>query len=80
MAERRIVADDVEAVANEGEVITVYKDEKPFPCFLLMGWVNSSALHVVIAQNQADASCVVVTTYRPDPEKWSADFKTRLKR
>ncbi len=37
MAERRIDADDVELVAGAGEVINVYKDEKPSPCFFTAG-------------------------------------------
>ena len=79
MAERAISADAVEAVATRGKVIRVYADERPFPCFLLLGRENLLALHV-IAQNQSDATCIVVTAYWPDPEQWSADFKTRLKR
>ncbi|MCY7350505.1 MAG: DUF4258 domain-containing protein, partial [Cytophagaceae bacterium] len=61
MAGRVISADDVEAVATRGEVIRVYADEKPFPCFLLLSWKNLLALPVVIAQNQNDATCIVVT-------------------
>lgn len=80
MAERINSSDEVEAVANRGEVITAYENEQPFPCFLVIGWVKSVALHVVFAQNPTDALCVVVTAYWPDPEKWSTDCKTRLKR
>jgi len=37
-------------------------------------------LHVVYAINKEDNEYIVVTAYYPDKEKWSKDFKERVKR
>jgi hypothetical protein len=49
MFERGIGREDVLAVITDGERISEYPDDKPFPSRLLLGTANSEPLHVVVA-------------------------------
>jgi hypothetical protein len=77
MFERELDRDGVASVVRGGEVIARYPDDRPFPSQLLLGFVDSGAVHVVVAQDPASGACFVVTAYRPDPAVWTPDFKTR---
>lgn len=50
MFERRIDRADVLAVLRNGDVISEYTDDKPYPSFLLLGFVKDGPLHVVAAK------------------------------
>jgi hypothetical protein len=77
MFERGIAKNDVLAVLAAGEVIVEYPDDKPYPSSLVLGWMSGRALHVVVAEDQPNRACYVITVYVPDPAVWSADFKRR---
>ena len=77
MFERGIRRDDVLAVMAQGETITEYADDKPYPSRLLLGSVETKPLHVVLAFNEATGLCIVVTAYEPAPEQWNSEFRTR---
>lgn len=79
MFARVITADDVRGVVEEGEVITSYPDDRPYPSELLLGHRAGRALHVVLAYNADARTAYVVTAYVPDPKLWTEDFKTRRK-
>jgi hypothetical protein len=76
MFQRDIEAIDIEQVVNFGEIIESYIDDKPYPSFLALGFVNDGALHVVYAKDE-DSNFIIITAYKPNPEKWQDDFKTR---
>ncbi|MBS1920825.1 MAG: DUF4258 domain-containing protein [Bacteroidetes bacterium] len=78
MFEREILPDDVLDVVRNGEIIKEYPEDKPYPSFLILKFVNYRPIHVVIAKNAVNDLCFVVTVYEPDPETWSKDFKTKL--
>lgn len=78
MFEREILPDDVLDVVRNGEIIKEYPEDKPYPSFLILKFVNYRPIHVVIAKNAVNYLCFVVTVYEPDPETWSKDFKTKL--
>ena len=42
-----------------------------------LGWVGSSPLHVVVADNIAEDEVIVITTYQPEPALWSDGFRRR---
>jgi hypothetical protein len=46
---------------------------------LLLGFTHGAPLHVLVARDDDRGNCYVVTVYRPDPELWGSDFKTRRK-
>ncbi len=81
-----MIADDLLesdiAMATAGaELVEDYPTAFPFPACLLLGWVAPDApIHMVWAFDAATDYAVLVTVYRPDPARWSADFRQRVKR
>jgi hypothetical protein len=63
-----------------GEVIEDYPNDKPYPSCLIMGR-NFSGLpiHSVWAFNPKNLWAVLITVYRPDPERW-INWKVRVKK
>lgn len=64
-------------IVQNGVVIADYSDDKPYPSCLLLGHDGNDPVHVVVGREAAEKRCVVITVYRPDPAKWSDDFKQR---
>ncbi len=77
MFERKLSQDAILAIVREGEVIAEYPDDSPHPSCLLLGFVSGHPVHVVVAREVESRRCFVVTAYRPDPAKWSDDFRKR---
>ncbi len=75
--ERGIVGGDVVRVVLVGEVIAEYLEDKPYPSFLMLGWVDNEPLHVVVAVESESRLCIVVTVYSPDPDLWEDGFRKR---
>jgi len=56
---------------STGEIIEQYADDKPYPSCLIYSKLESGdIIHTVWAFNRATNSSVLITTYRPDPERW----------
>ena len=77
MFARAVTTAMVEDVIKNGVVIEDYPADFPYPSCLILGHVGTGPLHVVVAQDPANGTCIAVTAYVPDPARWSADFKTR---
>jgi len=77
MFEWGIRRDEVLEVLRDGEVITEYPEDKPFPSCLVLGLTARHALHVVAALDHEIETCHIITAYPPDPVRWQEDFKTR---
>ncbi len=77
MFERRITAEDVEAVLESGETVEEYPGDQPYPSRLMLGWLRSRPLHVVVAENIEENEFIVITAYEPDPALWEADSMRR---
>ena len=71
-------AEVVSAIMN-GEVIEVYPTDRPYPSCLIL-YVEAEPVHVVTAADPAARICHVITAYRPDPEHFEQDFRTRRKK
>lgn len=59
-----------------GEIIEDYPDDYPYPSSLVLGQsISGQPLHLVcgIGNN----TLFVITAYKPNSEKWEADWKTR---
>jgi hypothetical protein len=60
-----------------GEIIEQYPKDKPYPSCLIFGEnFRREPIHSVWAYNRENSWAVVITVYRPDPERW-IKFKTR---
>jgi hypothetical protein len=63
-----------------GEVIEDYPQDKPYPSCLIMGTnFSGEPIHSVWACNPRNLWAVLITVYRPDPERWT-DWKVRVKK
>jgi hypothetical protein len=76
---RGLTIQGVKSVISNGEIIAHYPTDKPYPSFLMLGYLAGEPLHVVVAQNEIDDNCIVITAYCPNPEIWNDDFKTKIR-
>ena len=61
----------------QGEIIERYPDDKPFPSCLIYGSTfGEEPVHSVWAYNEENRWVVLITAYRPDPERW-VNWRTR---
>lgn len=77
LVERGLRRQGVEYVLQTGERIEDYPDDPRGASYLMLGWYEERPLHVVAADDENSEETVVITLYRPAPEKWSDDFRTR---
>ena len=77
MFQRNINMNEVRLVYENGETIENYPQDFPYPSRLILGWIGNRPLHIVVAEDSADAEVIVITVYEPDPLQWEADFKLR---
>ena len=68
---------DVEFVIQNSKIIEEYPDDKPYPSYLLLGFVNNKPIHLVLAIKENEKKGVIVTVYRPDPLLWNNNFSKR---
>src|SRR5690606_38651632 len=76
MDEKEIDVAQVEAVIQQGDIISLYADDRPYPSALYLGTFGGRALHVVAAAKGVD-SYIVITAYWPDKALWSDDFRRK---
>jgi uncharacterized protein DUF4258 len=61
----------------QGEIIEEYPTDRPYPSCLVLGTTFSGdAVHSVWAYNPESGWAVLITVYRPDPNRW-VDWRTR---
>ena len=77
MMERGITRGMVKKVLVSGELIENYPDVTPYPSALFLGFRKKEPLHVVAAFDERTEYCFIITAYRPDPEHFEGDYKTR---
>lgn len=75
--ERELSTEEVIFTIRTGETIASYPDDNPYPSELRLEWVNNRPIHVVVAQNQDNNECYVITAYVPSADIWNDDFKVR---
>ena len=75
--ERNIEPEDIEESIKNGEVIEEYKDDKPYPSFLILNFINEKPLHIVGAYDKDTDMIYIITSYYPDITIWDETFKIR---
>ena len=78
--ERRVGIDAVNPVLSGGEIVADYPEETPYPSRLLLGFIEGRPLHVAVARDADTSTCIIVTAYEPQPEKWESGFRKRRER
>ena len=70
---------EVEQALLDCEIIEDYPTlHRPLPDCLTLGWLNDvEPIHAVIAIDEILDRILMVTTYRPSPEEWENDWRTR---
>ena len=64
----------------QGEIIEDYPEDKPYPSCLVYGRTfGGDPVHSVWAYDEEKKWVVLVTVYRPDPDRW-VNWRERRKR
>jgi hypothetical protein len=77
MFERDLRVEDIKRILNTGLIIKSYEEDKPYPSYMLLGFINKKPVHVLVANNREENICIIITVYRPEKKIWSKDFKTK---
>lgn len=59
------------------EVIEAYPEDKYLPSYLVLAGLPAAPFHVLFAIDLEGDNVRVVTAYRPSPDEWEADLRTR---
>ena len=51
----------------------VNKEDKPYPSFFVLGFIDKKPLHLVLAINSESKETILITVYQPIPNEWSAE-------
>jgi hypothetical protein len=80
LAENGISVTDIEAGVGGAEELEDYPEYHKGPSVLaLQQDANGEAIHVLWGVRKGTTTpAIVVTAYRPDPSRWTADFRRRL--
>ena len=63
--------DEVFCSVFKGEIIEEYPGDRPYPSCLIYGdTFRGEPVHSVWAYNRENRWAVLITVYRPDPERW----------
>ncbi len=75
-----LTVDEIYFSVLHGEIIEDYPTDKPYPSCLVLGKSFSGApVHSVWAYNTGVNWAVLITVYRPDPDRWT-NWRERKKR
>lgn len=72
--------DEVYFATIHGEIIEEYPTDSPYPsCLVYGGTFGGDPVHSVWAYNEDNGAAVLITVYRPDPDRW-IDYRHRRNR
>ncbi|MFQ5881833.1 MAG: DUF4258 domain-containing protein [Candidatus Methylomirabilales bacterium] len=77
---RSIPRDVILESVRSFEIIEAYPEDKYLPSYLVYCRHGDEVVHVLFAADVRGDNVRVVTAYRPMPEGWEADMKTRRAR
>ena len=73
---REFILDSVDSY----EIVESYPADKYLPSYLVLARRPGDAIHVLFAADLEGDNVRVVTAYRPSPDEWDDDLKTRRSR
>lgn len=76
---RSISRDAILKSLDSYEIIEEYPKDKYLPSFLIYTIYQGRIIHTQIAIDFENDYVTIVTAYKPSPDKWERDFKTRRK-
>lgn len=74
MFQRNVSTDDIKVIVKKGEVIEKYPNDEPCPSALMLGFLEDTPYHLVIARCEDHVR--IVTMYHPKEDKW-VDYRVR---
>ena len=77
LGQRCITREQLFASIDTFQIIEEYQEDRFLPCYLLFAELESRAVHIVVAVDEAEDNIRIVTAYEPDPHLWDASFKLR---
>jgi hypothetical protein len=79
--EDELTFEEIYTSVFQGQIIESYPDDTPYPSCLVYGpTFQGDPIHTVWGYNPENKWVVLVTVYRPDPEKWVGWVERRTKR
>jgi len=80
LAGRHITREEILEAAARNELVESYPDDKYLPSYLVADVQPTGAFHVLFAVDVDADQATIVTAYRPHPDEWAPDLKTRRRR
>ena len=78
--EDNLSLNEIYHATQNGGIIEHYENDTPYPSCLIYGRnAAGEPLHCVWAFDDSSGIAVLITVYRPDPDRWT-DWKERKKR
>lgn len=74
LAGRYLTRDEILDAVDSYEIIESYPEDKYLPSYLVLA---AGGFHVQFATDVEGDNVRIVTAYRPDPNEWESDMKTR---
>ena len=66
-----LMYEEIYSSVIQGEVIEDYPNDQPYPSCLIIGRnFSGEPIHNVWAYNPENQWAVLITVYRPDPDRW----------
>jgi hypothetical protein len=67
----QLTFDEIYYSVFHGEIIEEYEEDRPYPSCLVYGKTfGGDPIHSVWAYNEKSRWAVLITVYRPDPNRW----------
>ena len=77
LAGRYISRDDVLEATGTYEIIESYPEDKYLPSYLVRATSDRDIFHVLFAVDVDGDHTRIVTAYRPNPDEWESDLRSR---
>ena len=74
---RFVSREDILNAVDSYELVEAYPGDKYLPSYLVLARRPGDPIHVLFAADVEGDNVRVVTAYRPSPDEWADDLKTR---